>query len=202
MRLSAFVLLPLLVPGAASPDLHPAQGLADLFLDYVEARYPAVDRSEDLLYVSIRRQQLFLIRDGRLLHALPVSTAWRGPDCEADSYGTPLGLHRVARKIGAGVPEGGVFQERRFTGRIAKPGTRVKEDLVTTRILWLEGAEPGMNKGPGVDSFQRAIYIHGTPQGDRIGTPASEGCVRLTDRDVVLLFNEVAEGTPVIILDN
>lgn len=202
MRPAVMILVAALAGAAGVPDPHPAQGLADLFLDYVEVRYPQVDRQGDVLYVSIHRQRLLLIRGGRVVRSMPVSTAWRGPDCEADSHGTPLGLHRVARKIGEDVPEGGILRGRRFTGRIASPGTTVKEDLVTTRILWLEGAEPGLNRGPGVDSFSRAIYIHGTPQRARIGTPASEGCIRLSDQDVICLFADVAEGTPVIILDN
>ena len=73
-------------------------------------------------------------------------------------------------------------------------------DYVTTRIMWLEGLEPGINKGPGIDSFKRYIYIHGTPEEGRIGRPASHGCIRMRNADVIRLFDDVAVGTLVDIV--
>ncbi len=71
------------------------------------------------------------------------------------------------------------------------------DDLVTTRILWLKGLEAGKNKGSGIDSYRRYIYIHGTAEEHLIGRPASHGCIRMYNNDVIKLFNLVEEGTPV-----
>jgi UDP-N-acetylmuramate--alanine ligase len=68
-----------------------------------------------------------------------------------------------------------------------------------TRILRLEGLEEGINKGPGVDSFERYIYIHGTGREDLIGTPLSHGCVCLRNLDIIRLFGMVKESTLVYI---
>ena len=67
------------------------------------------------------------------------------------------------------------------------------EDAVLTRILWLEGLEPGVNKGPGIDSHERYVYLHGTNQEQKLGTPASHGCLRFSNADIEKLF-DLSEG--------
>ena len=98
-----------------------------------------------------------------------------------------------------------IFRSRANTGKVAKILTEpidVEEDLVLTRILWLEGLEPGVNRGPGIDSKSRYIYIHGTNEEGLIGTPASHGCLRMKNDDVIDLFDRVPVGTEVWILDS
>ena len=131
-----------------------------------------------------------------------MSTARAGVGCVADSLRTPLGLHRVAEKIGEGAPKGMVFKARVPTGRVWTDGPAPEDNLITTRILWLEGLEPGRNAGQDgtgrvVDTKSRFVYIHGTNQAARLGTPNSHGCVLLSDDDVLDLFDRVPAGTPV-----
>lgn len=155
------------------------------------------------IVVSVREQKLYLFKHRHLDHVYPVSTSAVGVGSKAGSNRTPLGLHRIAQKFGAGEPLGMIFKSRRPTGQIAKIQTKPIKgdgDDVTTRIMWLEGMQPGINKGPGVDSHARYIYIHGTPEEGLVGTPESHGCVRMKNHDVIKLFQQVATGTLVDIV--
>ncbi len=118
-----------------------------------------------------------------------------------DSEGTPTGLHEIADLIGDGEPRGMVFRGRIATGKRywEEPDEEQKGNLITTRILRLRGREEGHNSGPGLDSYERYIYIHGTNHEDRLGTPASGGCVLLANRDIEELFESVDPGTLVLI---
>lgn len=152
--------------------------------------------------VAIAAQRLYLMQDGRLLKAYPVSTSAFGPGALEGSNQTPLGLHQVKEKFGDNEPQGMVFKARKPTGRVAEIISEPKDipqDDVTTRILWLDGMEPGVNQGGKVDSYKRYIYIHGTPEEGLIGRPASHGCVRMLNADVVDVFARLPEGTLVYI---
>jgi hypothetical protein len=115
------------------------------------------------------------------------------------SYRTPLGLHRVVEKIGGGWPVGTVFKGRKPVGYTWQGMPDAK---ITTRILWLEGLEPGFNRGGNVDSHARYIYIHGTGDQTTIGKPTSCGCIHLADADLVPLFDQLPSGTLVWIAEN
>lgn len=144
-------------------------------------------------------QRLFALGEGFPPEGWPVSTGTAGFGNEADSGRTPVGLHRVCACIGGGAPAGAVFKSREPTGEIvtvAQPGI----DCITTRILWLEGLEEGINQGPGVDSRDRYIYIHGTPHAHRLGQPASAGCIRMSNDDIIAMFDRVPVHTLVLIL--
>ena len=159
---------------------------------------------QGMLYavVAIEAQRLYLMQDGRLLKAYPVSTSAFGPGSLEGSNQTPLGLHKIKQKFGEGEPQGMVFKARKPTGRIAeiiREPKDVPEDDVTTRILWLDGMEPGINQGGRVDSYKRYIYIHGTPEEGLIGRPASHGCVRMLNADVLEVFERLPEGALVYI---
>ena len=157
-----------------------------------------LDSTETAIIISVKEQRLFVITNAEVSHQYAVSTSKYGIGNEAGSNRTPLGTHRICSKIGAGAPVGMVFRVRRPTGRIARiytDETDAEEDFVTTRILRLEGLEPGVNRGEGIDSYARFIYIHGTPEEGLIGRPSSHGCIRMKNRDVVELFNIVKEGT-------
>jgi lipoprotein-anchoring transpeptidase ErfK/SrfK len=164
----------------------------------------APPRAVDRVRVSVSQQRLQLFSGREVLREYPVSTAAKGAGSQAGSQKTPLGRHQVHSKFGAGEPLGTIFESRRSTGRVATIHTApvdLPEDVITTRILWLEGLEPGMNRGEGVDSRARFIYIHGTNEEGLIGRPASHGCVRLRNRDVAELFDLVATGTVVEIVE-
>lgn len=157
--------------------------------------------------IDTRLQQLYLWEpqpDGDLLlHQYPVSTAANGVGEASGSHCTPRGRHRIAEKIGAGLPLGSAFRARQPTGEIWTPeldAANPGRDWILTRILWLEGLEPGRNQGGSVDTHARYIYIHGTHEEHRLGTPASHGCIRMANADVAELFDRVEVGTPVTIV--
>lgn len=157
--------------------------------------------SEHCIVVSIDQQKLWFFA-GEAAREYVVSTARAGVGCVADSLRTPLGLHRVAEKIGDAAPKGMVFKARVPTGRIWTEGPAPEDNLITTRILWLEGLEPGKNAGHDaagrlVDTKARFVYLHGTNQASRLGTPNSHGCVLLSDDDILDLFDRAPVGTPV-----
>lgn len=166
------------------------------------------------LIVSIPRQKVFLFgRESRtwltqpvwspdnfrLLNTFRCSTSKFGIGEKAGSNMTPRGLHRVAQKIGGGWPIGTVFKSRKPVG-ITWKGMPMAS--ITTRILWLAGIEPGLNKGGMVDSFDRYIYIHGTGDEPSIGRPASHGCIQLADKDLIPLYKLIPCGTLVWISDD
>ena len=137
-------------------------------------------------------------RVGAALHGFYLETA---AILQGRLPGTPWGLHRVEQKIGDGEPEGMVFRSREPTGKcfFEYDEATNQENLITTRILRLRGMEGGVNVGGDCDSWNRYIYIHGTNHEDRIGTPASSGCVQLTNTDMLELFNIVPEESLVLI---
>lgn len=120
------------------------------------------------------------------------STSRSGISQTEGSNCTPLGLHRIAEKIGGGWPAGTVFKARQPIGYTWKG---LPDAKITTRILWLEGLEPGFNRGGNVDSHARYIYIHGTGDQTTIGRPASCGCIHLADADLIPLFEKLPSGT-------
>lgn len=153
-----------------------------------------IAETRSILWISVGEQRLRLYHHGVPVAEYAVSTSAKGTGCRQNSFQTPTGLHRVAKKIGEGQPVGMVFKERKPTTLNAQRST-LNEDRILTRILWLEGLEPGVNQGGEVDTFERYIYIHGTNHEDKIGQPASLGCVRMRNDDVVKLFDAVEEGT-------
>lgn len=156
--------------------------------------------------INIEKQRLSLLdENGKLLHAYPVSTSKYGTGCQNGSEKTPTGLHRIADKLGGAMPVNEVFIGRLPHGNLQEcieRGVDLPDDVIMSRILWLEGMEPGRNKGGYVDTYQRYIYIHGTNHEDEIGTPASIGCIRMRNDDVVELFRLVETGTEVNIIES
>ena len=154
-----------------------------------------------IIDVSLSEQKLRLHDDdGKLLMEAPVSSAANGPGEQFGSECTPRGRHVVRAKIGAGQPENAVFVGRRPTGEIYTDELareHPNRDWILTRILWLSGREPGKNRLGDVDSMRRYIYIHGTPDSEPMGEPASHGCLRMRNADLMRLFDMVPVGTPV-----
>jgi hypothetical protein len=153
------------------------------------------------LLVESDRQVVSLVEAGAAVATWPCSTAAAGIDAREGSGGTPPGLHRIAARIGEGAAPGTVFASREPTGEIWHVGLPADDrDLILTRILTLEGLEDDVNRGPGVDSLARYIYLHGTNHEEGVGEPGSHGCIRLCNDDIADLFARVAEGDPVVIV--
>lgn len=153
--------------------------------------------------ISIQYQTLTLFDDfGGVKAKYSVSTAANGVGCEKNSGCTPLGNHIIRAKIGAGAVPNTVFVGRRPTGEICTPELMAafpERDWILTRILWLSGADIGVNRLGNVDTMQRYIYIHGSPDSVDMGTTGSHGCIRMRNTDIVELFDLVEAGTPVLI---
>lgn len=154
---------------------------------------------EELFLVqSIEAQTLFLCRKGEIVGKYDSSTSRFGCGIRENSFKTPPGLHRIRDRIGSGAPPRRIFKGRKDTG-VDWDGKSTEDNLVLTRILRLEGMEEGINRGPGVDSYERFVYIHGTNREDLVGTPLSHGCLALRNEDMLRLFDGVTEGTLVYI---
>ena len=157
-----------------------------------------------VLAVRIGTATLQFFRNGELVKSYGVSTSRRPPSNIKNSLGTPRGLHEIAERIGAGQPPGMVFKSRVPTGRHFSEELDRNPDndnLITGRILWLRGLEPGVNRGGDVDTYERYIYIHGTNHEARLGEPLSAGCVLMRNLDIVELYEEVRVGDRVWIAD-
>jgi UDP-N-acetylmuramate--alanine ligase len=152
------------------------------------------DPKDQYLLASVEEQMLFLCEGDRVIRTYPASTSRLGVGTREDSLKTPPGLHRICEKIGSGAPLGRIFRDRRDTGA-DWDGVSREDNLILTRILRLEGLEEGINRGPGVDSRERYIYIHGTNREDLVGTPFTHGCLTLRNTDMADLFERVPEGT-------
>lgn len=177
-----------------------------------------------MIIVSIREQMLYHRRPTGVRHGYRISTAAKGAGNREGSLQTPLGRHRIGAKIGAGYPLGTIFRGRRpigvysdekqaalafprigrKSGRAIRPGTRrlpgvQSDDWILSRVLWLDGTEPGRNRRGAVDTKRRYIYIHGTHDEANLGKPVSHGCIRMGNLDVMELFAHVRTGESVII---
>ena len=152
------------------------------------------------IVISIMQQRLQLFNAGVLLQDYAISTAKNGVGQENGSGCTPAGEHTIRAKVGANSPIGTVFAGRRPTGEVFTPELAElypNRDWILTRILWLTGREPGVNRCGSVDTLRRYIYIHGCPDAAPVGVAESHGCVRMRNADVVDLFDRVKVGTVV-----
>lgn len=153
------------------------------------------------IVVSISQQTLTVFSaQNEVIAHYSVSTAANGAGCEKNSGCTPLGKHIVRAKIGEGAPARAVFVGRRATGEICTPALMAEfpnRDWILTRILWLSGTEVGVNRLGNVDTMQRYIYIHGTPDSNAMGVIGSHGCIRMRNADIVALFDMVETGVEV-----
>lgn len=152
------------------------------------------------IYIVIAEQRVYWIDvEAENDRSYPVSTAANGSGNRADSYKTPFGIHRIRQKIGGGEPPGMVFEGREPVGRVARQMNNQDEDEITSRILWLDGMEQGINQGGVYDTYSRYIYIHGTSDEKRIGQPVSAGCIRMKNEDVIELFEDALVNDLVLI---
>lgn len=156
------------------------------------------------IQISISAQLLTLLDGEKTINQYLISTAKNGAGEEMDSECTPRGKHIITEKIGADCEINSVFVGRIPTGEIYEPVLRElhpERDWILTRILWLSGAEEGKNKGQNLDSHDRYIYIHGSPDDVLMGRPGSRGCIRMRNSEIIELFALVDVGTEVIICE-
>lgn len=155
------------------------------------------------IIVNVSQQKLYALNSQQqVLFEYTVSTSRYGAGNQDGSFKTPLGMHSIAQKIGDGCARNEVFIGRQPQGLLSDlqaAGVNLPEDIITARILRLQGLEPGVNQGDGIDSYQRYIYIHGTTDEASLGLPASHGCVRMRNDDVIELFDQVETGCSVSI---
>ncbi len=155
------------------------------------------------ILIRISEQKLYLLDElEEVIQQYAVSTSKYGVGSEEGSYKTPKGKHCISEKIGETAPRNEVFigrQGQGVLGDLQAQKIDLPDDIITSRILWLEGLEQGINQGDNLDTHQRYIYIHGTPEEDKIGTAVSHGCIRMCNDDVIDLFDQVDEGCEVII---
>lgn len=179
------------------PPLSVATGLtAHAAAWFAQARERGLDAGGVLLRVSVADQRLAVVTAQGVSARFVISTSKWGVGGERDSQRTPLGWHEVADRIGGDRPPGQLFVSRLPLARVLPPAewrATAGDDYVLTRILHLRGLEPGVNLGGSVDSYARFIYLHGTNQEQLLGQPASHGCVRLSNRDMLALF-DLTEG--------
>ena len=155
---------------------------------------------ESLLLVDIISQKMFLLNKGTVYKEYLISSSSYGTGSRENSFQTPLGKHIIYKKIGNNLPINAILKGRKWNGAIANiisDPIDTEYDHVTSRILWLDGLELGRNKGSDVDSRTRYIYIHGTAEEGLLGKPASDGCIRMYNTEVIELFDLVEEGIQV-----
>jgi L,D-transpeptidase YbiS len=159
-----------------------------------------LEKNAQWVWVDVAKQTLRLMHHDCEEAIFRVSTAKNGLGCRKNSFCTPTGLHRIRLKIGAGCHPWQVFVARRPPGEIYQAElakTYPERDWILGRILWLQGIEPGINRGADIDTLKRFVYIHGTADTAMLGTPCSHGCIRMHPQDMVTLFDVVAKHTPV-----
>lgn len=170
--------------------------------EFVLTFYPKKE-FKNLLLVSIGKQKLYLMEDYSVKKEYPISSSKYGIGSQPGSYKTPIGLFEIPSLHGSEEPVGRVFINAEATKDIAAiyvDSTDVDEDKVLTRVIKLRGLEKGINTGPGHNTFNRKIYIHGTPEEGLIGSPASHGCIRMLNHDIVDLFDRINPNFNVLIV--
>lgn len=155
------------------------------------------------LEIHISTQKMFVYQNEKFIREYSISTAKNGAGETRGSEQTPLGRHIIRAKVGGDCPVNTVFVGRRPTGEIYLPELRVKfpeRDWILTRIFWLSGLEIGKNRLGNVDTMQRYIYIHGTPEDVVMGMPGSRGCIRMRNENIIELFEQIPVGARVHII--
>ena len=152
--------------------------------------------------VDVAAQKMFVFKENTIIGEYVISTAKNGVGEIIGSEQTPRGWHIIRAKIGRNYPANTVFVKRRPTGEIYQPVMKINypnRDWILTRILWLSGLEKGKNRLGKVDTMRRYIYIHGTPDDVKMGLPGSKGCIRMSNKDIIELFDIVPVKTPLLI---
>lgn len=146
------------------------------------------------LLISASSQSATWLENGQPKKTFSISTSAKGLGSQEGSNKTPAGKFTIHSKFGHNAPTGTIFKSREPIGTW-NPTHFTEEDLILTRILWLHGTEDH-----NANTKDRYIYLHGTNREDLLGTPASHGCVRFSNADIISIFNLLAEGDEVEII--
>jgi len=166
--------------------------------EYLEVLEKGIQLNDESDNLNQFRQKVKQLISEQVNKSYPISTALKGIGQNKNSFQTPIGPHYIRAKIGKDLPVLSIFEGRRPTGRIwnkEEAESHPKHDWILSRILWLSGKELGINRLGTVDTMQRYIYIHGTPDESQLGKPMSHGCIRMSNNDVIELFNLTPIGT-------
>jgi len=170
--------------------------------EYLEVLEKGIQLNDDSINLNQFRQKVKQLKNHQVNKSYLISTALKGIGQNKNSFQTPIGTHYIRAKIGKDLPPLSIFEARRPTGRIwnkEDAESYPNQDWVLSRILWLSGKELGVNRLGSLDTMQRFIYIHGTPDESQLGEPFSHGCIRMSNDDVIELFDLVSAGTIVLI---
>ena len=166
--------------------------------EYLEALEKGIQLNDESNNVNQFRHKVKQLTKDQVIKSYPISTALKGIGQNKNSFQTPIGPHYIRAKIGKNLPVLSIFEGRRPTGRIwnkEEAESHPNHDWILSRILWLSGKKLGINRLGTVDTMQRYIYIHGTPDESQLGKPMSHGCIRMSNNDVIKLFNLTPIGT-------
>ena len=166
--------------------------------EYLEVLEKGIQLNDDSINLNQFRQKVKQLKNHQVNKSYLISTALKGIGQNKNSFQTPIGTHYIRAKIGKDLPSLSIFEARRPTGRIwnkEDAESYPNQDWVLSRILWLSGKELGVNRLGSLDTMQRFIYIHGTPDESQLGEPFSHGCIRMSNDDVIELFDLVSAGT-------
>jgi L,D-transpeptidase YbiS len=166
--------------------------------EYLEVLEKGIQLNDDSINLNQFRQKVKQLKNHQVNKSYLISTALKGIGQNKNSFQTPIGTHYIRAKIGKDLPPLSIFEARRPTGRIwnkEDAESYPNQDWVLSRILWLSGKELGVNRLGSLDTMQRFIYIHGTPDESQLGEPLSHGCIRMSNDDVIELFDLVFAGT-------
>jgi len=166
--------------------------------EYLETLEKGIQLNDESNNVNQFRQKVKQLIREQVIKSYPISTALKGIGQNKNSFQTPIGTHYIRAKIGKDLPALSIFEARRPTGRIwnkEDAESHPNHDWILSRILWLSGKELGVNRLGTIDTMQRYIYIHGTPDESQLGKPLSHGCIRMSNNDVIELFNLIPIGT-------
>ena len=139
------------------------------------------------IIISIKRQKLYLLNKDNLANSFNISTSKKPPSCIENSFGTPIGLHKVIEKIGDGLENGIIFKSRKSQNYTYQKRPFTKKNLITSRIIRLIGCDPNLNMGINQDTYNRYIYLHGTNHENKIGSPFTDGCIAMSNSDIIKL---------------
>lgn len=173
--------LPLPQPPTLDPSIH---HLAPQLFRLVTATAPDLpdlgnaeqflpSPSPDLrLVIRLSDRRVYVYYGDEIQTSYPIAIGREG-------WETPTGEYEVLQKI-----QDPAWQHP-FTGEIVPPGA--SNPLGNRWIgFWTDGTN--------------YIGFHGTPNEESVGRPASHGCIRMYNRDVVALFDMVDVGTPVSVV--
>ena len=166
--------------------------------EYLEALEKGIQLNDESNNLNQFRHKVKQLTKDQVIKSYPISTALKGIGQNKNSFQTPIGPHYIRAKIGKNLPVLSIFEGRRPTGRIwnkEEAESHPNHDWILSRILWLSGKKLGINRLGTVDTMQRYIYIHGTPDESQLGKPMSHGCIRMSNNDVIKLFNLTPIGT-------